>query len=246
MGLDSEFNRQGNWLFRWRSYLPLAFLPLLIVAVINMHWPFGSLLVHEYLEFFCLGISLLGLLIRVHAVGHAPSGTSGRNTHAQVADSLNTTGFYSVVRHPLYLGNYLIGLGAFLVPATWWLPVIFSLSFWLYYERIMFAEEAFLREKFGESYSAWARVTPAFIPNFKSWQKPKLPFSLAHICKREYTALGLIVLLHGGIEATEHLVIEHHIPVEPIWVTIICIGLGSYLVFRALKKHTDFLNVAGR
>ena len=32
--------------------------------------------------------------------------TSGRNTHDQVADSLNTSGIYSIVRHPLYVGNF--------------------------------------------------------------------------------------------------------------------------------------------
>ena len=44
---------------------------------------------------------------------------------------------------------------------VWWLPVIYSLAFWIYYERIMFAEEAFLRQKFGETYRRWAATTPS-------------------------------------------------------------------------------------
>ncbi len=56
-------------------------------------------------------ISFFGLALRVIVVGHAPYGTSGRNTREQVADTLNTTGMYSIVRHPLYLANYLIILG---------------------------------------------------------------------------------------------------------------------------------------
>ena len=63
--------------------------------------------------------------------------------------TLNTSGLYSVVRHPLYLGNYLMWLGVALFSRTWWAPVIVSLVFWLYYERIMFAEEEFLRRQFG-------------------------------------------------------------------------------------------------
>ena len=37
-----------------------------------------------------------------------PAGTSGRNTAKQVADTLNTTGLYSLTRNPLYLGNAVI------------------------------------------------------------------------------------------------------------------------------------------
>ncbi|MGB8874133.1 MAG: hypothetical protein WCC75_12145, partial [Desulfobaccales bacterium] len=43
--------------------------------------------------------------------GLPPRGTSGRNTQGQVAETLNTTGIYSLVRNPLYLGNFLIWLG---------------------------------------------------------------------------------------------------------------------------------------
>lgn len=246
MNLQNAFERQGNWLFRWRSYLPIAFLPFLILAVRDMHWPFGNPIVHEVLEFVCLAISFIGLFVRILAVGHAPAGTSGRNTKIQIAKSLNTTGMYSLLRHPLYLGNYLIGLGVVMVPAVWWLPVFYSLSFLLYYERIMFAEEVFLKHRFGEEYCAWAEVTPAFIPNLRLWRAASLPFSFVTICRREYTALALIVLLHFGIEVAEHIVIERRIALEPIWIALICSALGAYVILRTLKKQTCVLDVAGR
>ncbi|MEI3423359.1 MAG: hypothetical protein V8R91_21190 [Butyricimonas faecihominis] len=50
---------------------------------------------------------------------------------------------------------------------------IFVLAYWLYYERIMYAEEQFLRNKFGVAYINWAEITPTILPNFKS-------FSLFH------------------------------------------------------------------
>jgi protein-S-isoprenylcysteine O-methyltransferase Ste14 len=105
---------------------------------------------NEIWQMFCLAISFMGLAIRILTVGRAPLGTSGRNTREQVANTLNTTGIYSLVRHPLYLGNYLILIGMALWPHIWWLAVLTSCFFALYYERIMLAEEAFLREKFGE------------------------------------------------------------------------------------------------
>lgn len=60
----------------------------------------------------CIAVSLFGLLIRAVTIGFTPKGTSGRNTkEGQVAEVLNTKGIYSVVRHPLYLGNYFMWLG---------------------------------------------------------------------------------------------------------------------------------------
>ncbi|TWT47172.1 Isoprenylcysteine carboxyl methyltransferase (ICMT) family protein [Botrimarina hoheduenensis] len=246
MGMRSEFVRQGNWLFRYRSYVPIVFLVPLIMAVMSMRWPFGSYQIHEYWEFSCLAVSFLGVGVRVFTVGHTPAGTSGRNTHAQVAESLNTSGIYSMVRHPLYLGNYLMGLGAVLVPMEAWLPALYTLAFWLYYERIMFAEEDFLRNKFGEKFSAWVAATPGFIPNPLLWRRPELPFSLRNVLKREYTGLALVVVLHTGIEALEHFVIERNVPIETFWVTLLATTGVAYFVLRSLRRHSKVLQVEGR
>lgn len=246
MGIGSEFVRQGNWLFRWRSYLPLIVLAPLGIGVATMKWPFGSYRIHEYWEFISLMVSLLGVAVRVITVGHTPHGTSGRNTHAQVADSLNTTGIYSTVRHPLYVGNFLIGLGVFLLPMEGWLVAIYTLSFCIYYERIMAAEEHYLRGKFGTEFDDWAIRTPAFIPNPRLWTKPSLPFSLRNVLKREYTALGLVILCHAMIETLEHVVIDHTFPIEPLWASVLALTGMSYLALRALKRHTRWLHVEGR
>ncbi len=55
-------------------------------------------------------------------------------------------------------------LGVMLFAHTWWLALIYILAFWLYYERIMFAEEAFLRKKFGDEYLTWANSTSLHSP----------------------------------------------------------------------------------
>ncbi len=112
----------------------------------------------------CFGISLTGLAMRAYIVGCAAPGTSGRNRGAQVAESLNTTGAYSLVRHPLYFANAIMWLGPLLYPRSFWPALVLVLVFWLYYERIMFAEEEFLRGKYGQAFLDWAARTPAFLP----------------------------------------------------------------------------------
>jgi protein-S-isoprenylcysteine O-methyltransferase Ste14 len=246
MALTDEMSQQGRWLFRWRSYLPITLFSLLAISIIGLRWPFGSYEFHEVWEFGCLMLSFLGLAIRCATVGYVPHGTSGRNTKKQKADSLNTTGLYSIVRHPLYVGNYLIGLGVVLVWINWWVPVVYTLLFWLYYERIMVAEEGFLEEQFGDDFRQWAAMTPAFLPQFSHWQRPSLPFSLRVVLQREYSGLLLIVLLHSGLEVAEHLWLEGRPKFGPDWSILFIFGVAVYLVLRTLKKRTAILNVAGR
>ncbi len=245
MALDDEFRKQGEWLFRWRSFLPIVFVPLIGVAIAQLDvnsldkWS-------DNWDYFCLGISFLGLLVRVITIGYVPAHTSGRNTRQQIASQVNTTGMYSIVRHPLYLGNFLIGFGVSLVQFVWWLPVIYSLTFWLYYERIMFAEEAFLRKKFGDEYQRWAATTPAFFPRFKQWRKPSLSFSWLNVLRREYSALMLLILCHAGQEFFELLLRDHRIVWEVFWATLLFSGLATYFVLRWLTRNTKLLDVPGR
>jgi protein-S-isoprenylcysteine O-methyltransferase Ste14 len=246
MGLAEEFDVQGQWLFRWRSYLPLVLLALLGVAFTYFDWPLQSYVLHEVWSYLCLAVSLLGLVVRVVTVGHTPARTSGRNAKRQIADELNTTGMYSIVRHPLYLGNYLIGLGISFVLLVWWLPLIYSLLFWLYYERIMFAEEAFLRQQFGQRYQQWAGTTPAFVPRVGRWRRADLPFSFRNVLRREYTGLMVVILGHSGIELTEHLIMDRRVVWEVFWTVLLFSGIAIYFVLRLLKRRTTLLDVPGR
>lgn len=246
MALHDEFERQGNWLFQWQSYLPLVVIPLIAIAHVNYGYLWGSYTLHEYWEVVCVLISFLGLFVRCLAVGYAPAGTSDRNTDGQRAEELNTMGIYSFVRHPLYFGNFLIGLGVALTPMVWWLPVAYMALFVVYYERIMFAEEAFLARKVEQEFIDWAATVPAFVPNLQGWRQPTLPFSLRNVLRREYPGLLAVVLLHCGAETIEHLFVDHRIVWEPKWEAFLLAGLIAYVSLRLLKKHTVILDVPGR
>jgi len=246
MCLRDHFEGCGNWLFRWRSLLPFLLFLLLIPALPLIHRPLGSNRLQNAWEVFCFALSITGLLIRCFVGGHAASKTSGRNTHSQVAESLNTTGIYSIVRHPLYLGNFLMWLGIVMFCFVPWVTVIFVLCFWLYYERIMFAEEEFLRRKFGDEFSNWASQTPAFVPRFSSWRAPSLPFSFKSVLRREYTGLLGITIAFACMDQFEHLVATHRFSLEIHWIVISAVALLAYVGLRTMKKRTTLLNVPRR
>ncbi len=236
MILRDHFEHSGNWLFRWRSYLPLSLLGVALLVIWYAPRPEASPTLSHRWQLVCLGVMALGLGIRAAAIGHAPTGTSGSNTREQVAKSLTTSGLYSIVRHPLYLGNFLIGLGLALFPGSWGLVLFFAGAFWLYYERIIYAEEAFLQREFGEVFLAWARRTPAFLPRLRQYQAPVLPFSLRAVLHRESTAvlvnLGAMFLLAetGAFRATGQ------VGQDPLWLGLMAGVVVLWVLLRVLKK----------
>jgi protein-S-isoprenylcysteine O-methyltransferase Ste14 len=249
MALREEWERQGNWLFQWRSYLPLLIVPLFCVALYSQTTgaPGDSRPSRIYWEAFCFVLSLFGFAIRCLTVAYVPSGTSGRNTKAQIASELNTTGIYSVVRHPLYLGNLIMILGLLLFIGVWWFALIGTSLFWIYYERIAFAEEEFLRGKFGAPYLEWTAETPAFLPRFRNWKQPGLTFSIRKLLKREYHGFFAIIASFTCLDILREIIVHTRNPqIHLGWVVIFAIGLITYLTLNLLKKKTKILDVPGR
>jgi protein-S-isoprenylcysteine O-methyltransferase Ste14 len=191
-------------------------------------------------------ISFLGLAVRVMIVGRAPQGTSGRNTREQVANSLTTTGIYSLVRHPLYLANFLIMLGFVMVPHIWWLALLMTCIYALYYERIMLTEEAFLRKSFGEHFEDWAAVTPTFIPKLTGWKPSPVPFCWRTVLQREYNAFFLIVAVFFLEDFFGDSVAEGRLKLSPIWFGAFLVAFVISTTLRTLKKRTRLLHVEGR
>jgi len=236
MALKEELEREGNWLFRWRSYLPLLLGGIFLIGLKDFDYPAHDHKWDSLWEIFCLLVSFFGLGIRVHVIGHAQEGTSGRNTRKQKAVSLNVTGLYSIVRHPLYLGNFFIWLGISLFPRLWCISLLFVLIFWLYYERIIFAEEEFLRRNFGREFEDWSQETPCFIPKFNRWKRPSISFKLIKALKDEYSGFFAIIASFTFLEVVSDIIIKGAPEADWQWIVIFFIGLSTYLILRTLKK----------
>ncbi|PKL85718.1 MAG: lipid A phosphate methyltransferase [Ignavibacteriae bacterium HGW-Ignavibacteriae-1] len=250
MALKLEFEEQGLWLFKYRGILPIALLFLgLALYLKTVVYPetfiLRGTLYEEYYVYFCLLISLIGLAIRVYTVGFTPKNTSGRNVDEQVADTLNTTGIYSIVRHPLYLGNLLMWLGPALLTGQFWFVIAFGLFYWIYYERIMFAEEQFLTRKFGNIYTDWADKVPAFIPNFSNFRHSNLSFSWKKVLKQEKNGLVAVFLIFAIFDVSGQLVNGTSDFNYFLLAALVATGI-LYLVLRYLKNNTSVLNETGR
>jgi protein-S-isoprenylcysteine O-methyltransferase Ste14 len=131
-------------------------------------------------------ISVLGLLLRAWAAGHIRKNSA-----------LATSGPYAFTQNPLYLGNFLLGLG-FTIGSGWWpLGILFAVLFLGIYLPVMRVESETLAQLFGESYQRYARGVPIFLPRVTPYRRGegKTEFdSSLYMRYREYrAALGLLV-----------------------------------------------------
>jgi protein-S-isoprenylcysteine O-methyltransferase Ste14 len=125
--------------------------------------------------FVGMSVAAIGELIRVWAAGHIDKGRE-----------VTRSGPYRYLRHPLYAGSTIMGLGFMIAARS--LPAAIVVSVYLVVALVSAAraEEAVLDARFGGEYAAYreGRATPS-----------DRPFSLARvIANREYRAvIGLVV-----------------------------------------------------
>jgi hypothetical protein len=104
-------------------------------------------------------IAAMGQLWRIYAAGVI-------HKNRQLA----STGAYSLVRHPLYLGNFLI-LGGFTVACGNWIVVaVVAFFFLFYYPAAIRYEDYKLEDIFGEEWRSWSKDIPAMFPTRLKWR----------------------------------------------------------------------------
>jgi protein-S-isoprenylcysteine O-methyltransferase Ste14 len=246
MALIHSLEDDGNWLFKRRGFIPLVLFILAVPAVYVTDYYSMSRAFSTCVNYIAAILSILGFVIRAYTIGTTPRGTSGRNTDKQVAEQLNTSGIYSMVRHPLYLGNYLMWIGIVLFTKNFSFTIIVSLLYWIYYERIMFAEERFLEKKFGDVYLNWSKKVPAFIPRISSFRKSDVTFSMKSVLRREYSGVLATVIGFVYVEILIGYFRWNVFHVGDKFVLALAAAAIAALVLRSLKHYTKVLSEEGR
>jgi len=246
MALVNSFEKSGNYLFKNRGHIPVILYLLVIPVLYFTSYPILDEIQYQILTGFAIFLSILGFIVRAISIGTTPKGTSGRNTKEQVAESLNSTGIYSMIRHPLYLGNFLMWIGIVVFTFNIYFVIIVSLAFWLYYERIMFAEERFLERKFGDVYMKWSETIPAFIPCFKSYKKNEVPFSIVSVLRREYSGFLATVWSFAFVDHLRYYFTTDSFNLYRNSSYILVGAMVITIVLRTLKHNTKVLSEEGR
>lgn len=157
-------SKLGNRLFHYRNVLfPIFYLALFIPSKPVFQSNFRAEIIG------CI-IILGGMLVRSVTIGLVYIVRGGKN-RTIYAEDLVTGGIYSLCRNPMYFGNILLLLGfAFFANSILFISVFFPL-FILFYLAIIEAEEAFLENKFGETFAEYRKNVNYLLPDLRKTKK---------------------------------------------------------------------------
>ena len=85
---------------------------------------------------------------------------------------LTVSGPYAFTRSPLYLGSFVVGVGAAVAGGVPWFALLFVAFFGLAYGRTMTAESRHLEARFGERHAQYRNAVPLFLPRFRPYRHP--------------------------------------------------------------------------
>lgn len=105
-----------------------------------------------------LGVAVVGQLFRIYAAGFI-------HKNKQLASN----GPYALVRHPLYLGNFLILIGFTLAAANWYVAGVVVLFFLIWYPAAITYEDSKLERIFEDEWREWSQNIHALIPGRFRW-----------------------------------------------------------------------------
>jgi protein-S-isoprenylcysteine O-methyltransferase Ste14 len=130
----------------------------------------GSILKYKFIldnYAICLGIILIliGIGLAVWAASSLGVNIARRVPEASPHEKgrLITKGPYRIVRHPIYLGEFLVILGAFFMSGAIFVLLQFILKS-LFVNSVIAWEEKEMRKRFGKKYEEYRKVTPKLFP----------------------------------------------------------------------------------
>jgi protein-S-isoprenylcysteine O-methyltransferase Ste14 len=173
VGFQSEMSTFKQIVLSSRSYSYALFFLVLIIHA----WLFPPSGIFEegtwteaFTDSFGIGSLLTGAFLHIWAVSHV--GKCHRSTRHK-APKLIKTGPYAYIRHPIYAGNFLIGLGMIFLSDAFSLIPPFVALFALQCRIIVSAEENVLKELFGQEFDFYClsvlKYVPTVMPNLKDF-----------------------------------------------------------------------------
>jgi protein-S-isoprenylcysteine O-methyltransferase Ste14 len=155
----------GNFFFQYRNFLfPCIFLFMAFTVHPNIF--LGSSTWDRLLVGFGAAVAIAGQIVRFVTIGFQYIHRGGKNGQVY-ANRLVSGGVYGIVRNPMYLGNALIAIGMTIYMGAPQAIFIVIPFFLFVYQAIIFAEEEYLRNKFGAEYDEYAARVNRFVPSVR-------------------------------------------------------------------------------
>jgi len=165
---------------------------------------------------------LLGELIRLWAdgyVGHVKVNWTHPVQGQPKIGHLITAGPYAFIRHPLYLGSLLIGLGMLVIAGNPWLALVASAVFIIVYRRKMVEEEETLRHEWPGEFEPYQRAVPRWLPSWRRYPRRNGQWRWQGIlASKELRTLAWVVVLLILLFFREELIQRHRSLLQKHWI----------------------------
>ncbi|MFZ0612848.1 MAG: isoprenylcysteine carboxylmethyltransferase family protein [Desulfobacterales bacterium] len=161
---------------RFRQFIGIVFLVLVTLAggpVAGLYWV-GAV------------VACGGIAVRLWASGHIKKNKA-----------LATDGPYAYVRHPLYVGNILLGCGFSLASGLWWSGPLFILILLVFYPQAIRREDEKLHHLFKDDWERWRQRTRALLPRLTLAASPGGAWSFRQSLRQNGEPLIALFLLAG-------------------------------------------------
>jgi protein-S-isoprenylcysteine O-methyltransferase Ste14 len=110
----------------------------------------------------------------------------------------------------------------------------------------MFAEEQFLRKKFGDIYDKWSETVGAVIPRFRNFKRPGISFSIRVVLGREYNTFVNIFLIFASLDVVRNYIVTGRIFINTMYAWMLGAAIILWLIIRLIQRYTRWLYVEGR
>ena len=190
--IDKTLCAIGAFFFRFRNGLfPVIYL--LVALFVRPAFFAGNPKWDPFATGIGLMVAMLGETIRCLTIGLVYSIVRGGRDRRVYAKDLVTEGIFAHTRNPMYVGNLFFALGFCLMYGSPWTYLAIFPFFLLVYVSIVFEEERFLSEKFGEKYDEYVRDTNRFVPRLQGLAQTMRQhhFDWKRVIAKEYGTLFL-------------------------------------------------------
>jgi len=138
----TRLERMYAWLLRVIGAVLLLYSVFLPLAI-------GTVWFYAGLSVYLIGFAFMILAVRVFV--------------ATPVDKPNTTGIYSISRHPIYLGTFSLFIGIGIASASWVYILLALILLAPMRNALMIPEERMCCERFGNAYREYMNKTPRWI-----------------------------------------------------------------------------------
>lgn len=185
-------------------------------------WLFATASTSERSLHVGIALILLGEALRLWAngyIGHVKVNFTQKARNDPKIGRLITAGPYGYVRHPLYVGTFLIGAGFCVAVRSVPLALATLAFFLIVYGEKATREEQIILGEWGQEYAAYQQTVPRWLPTFRRYTQPHGRWSWQGIrASKELKTLTWVIVTLLAVYFREEWLQEHDLFIGGDWL----------------------------